>query len=255
MAGPRARKSFTVSTARPQEGERIVLYGTGGIGKSTLAVNAPAPVAIDAEGSLNKMDVPRIPGVQTYQDLRDVLTDHALFRPYKTIIVDTMTAVQEWGLAHTIRTIKHPDGKRTIDRIEDYGFGKGYRFLYDVMCDLLTDFDTHVRAGRNIILVCHETTAKVPNPAGDDYLQYQPALLQNGQDARFRDRLKNWADHVLYVQYDRFINDDGKAQGSGSRTIYAAEQATFWAKSRLSLKPIVFTPGSRALWDAMFPST
>jgi hypothetical protein len=43
---------------------------------------------------------------------------------------------------------------------------------------------------------------------------------------------------------------DGKAKGSGTRTIYTTETATYMAKSRtLPADPIAFEKGSHDLWD------
>ena len=41
---------------------------------------------------------------------------------------------------------------------------------------LIFDLDRHSRAGRNIILLAHEFIATVPNPAGEDWIRYEPRL-------------------------------------------------------------------------------
>ena len=66
---------------RPNAGHRIVLYGPGGIGKTTLAATAPEPVGfIDLDDSLpillpslGKLDVRRVAGIAGWQDIRDAL--------------------------------------------------------------------------------------------------------------------------------------------------------------------------------------
>ena len=41
--------------------QRVVIYGTEGIGKSTLASQFPDPLFIDTEGSTSNMDVKQTP--------------------------------------------------------------------------------------------------------------------------------------------------------------------------------------------------
>ena len=35
----------------------------------------------------------------------------------------------------------------------------------------LADLDRHCRAGRHVVLICHDCTSTVPNPAGEDWLR------------------------------------------------------------------------------------
>lgn len=251
-AGRAAREpgSFTVESGATVRPQRIVIYGTRGIGKSSLAAMAPAPVFIDVEQGTNEMDVRRVAGVQAWADIRAALHEPSLWKDAGTVVVDSGTAAQELAIAHTIQTVKHEKGY-PIQSIEDYGFGKGYQHVYDTFIELLGDLDAHVRAGRNVVLVLHESVEKAPNPSGEDFLRYEPHLLQPPRAGRIRDRVANWCDHLLYVGYDREVKA-GKAKGSGSRTVYCREEATFWAKSRRLRDPIVFDEGSTALWDALF---
>jgi hypothetical protein len=55
--------------------------------------------------------------------------------------------------------------------------------------------------------------------------------LQDNDKASIKLRVKEWADHVLFFGYD-VIAEDGKAKGSGTRTIYSAERPHCMAKSR-----------------------
>lgn len=249
-AAPTSRKTFNVTKDNPPAGERIMLYGDGGLGKSTLASLLPDPVFLDVEASTRKLDVARVGGVETWADMLDALRDESLWK-CKTVVVDSLTKAQELAVAHTLATVKHEKGQ-VVERIEDYGFGKGYRHVFDTFLPLLAVLDRHVNKGRNVCVIAHQTTEKAPNPEGEDYLRYEPALQQPPKEGRIRDRVVSWCDHVFFLQLDKFVKDN-KAQGGGSRTVYPQGRPTFVAKSRSVEKAIPFsskTDGS--LWAAVF---
>lgn len=189
-------------------------------------------------------------GVESLADALAALRTPSLWTDCKTIVVDTMTAAQELAIQHTIATVPHEKGHK-VKSIEGYGFGKGYRHLNDTLCEFLAALDQHAAQGRHVVVVAHETTCKVTNAEGEDYLGIQPNVAQLGEHCRFRDRLKGWCEHLLYVQYDRVVKD-GKATGKGTRTIHCVESATYWAKSRTLRESIPFDEGDDTLWRIMF---
>ena len=77
------------------EGEKIIIHGKYGMGKTTLATMAPAPVFIGLDDGGRKLKDPRtgenlkvVPGVETFQDVRDVLHQVELFDPFETVVLD-----------------------------------------------------------------------------------------------------------------------------------------------------------------------
>lgn len=226
-----------------------MIYGTGGIGKSSLSALAPNPLFYDFDRGAGATGVATIGGVETWTDLRDALHSR-IVRDYATLVIDTATKVQELAQAHTFATVRHEKGN-LVTSVEGYGYGKGYQHVYDTFLTLLSDLDEHARAGRNVVLVCHSVTDTAPNPEGEDYKRYEPDLQQPPKQGRLRDRIKNWCDHLLFINYDVAVNK-GKAVGAGTRTIYPTEMPTYWAKSRKLRDPIPFPEGSRDLWAALF---
>ena len=228
-----------------------VLYGTGGIGKSTLAGLAPNPVFLDIEGGTHALDVPRVEGIESFSDLRACLQSTA-FDAYKTIILDSATRGQEWSEAHTLATVPHEKGNR-VTSVEGYGFGKGYQHVYDTFLLLLADMDSQVRRGRNVILICHDCTADVPNPVGDDYIRFEPHLqAPKSGKASIRNRVVQWADHVLFVGYD-VVGKDGKGRGTGTRTIWTFELPDHIAKSRTVREALPFESiDDSTIWQLIF---
>jgi hypothetical protein len=238
------------------KGQRIVLYGTGGIGKSTLACLAPGPVAfLDADESLailktqlveQDIPLPILIPANDWKSAQAALQADG-YDKVKTIVIDTATKLEEWSVAHTIATVKHEKGN-AVTSIEGYGFGKGFQHNFETFMKLLAELDRHIRAGRNVILIAHECTSNVPNPRGEDWTRYEPRLQSpKSGTASIRARLKEWADHVLFLGYDVAVKD-GKAQGSGTRTLYTAELPFCMAKSRTTNEQIDITLGESP-WD------
>lgn len=231
--------------------QRVVVYGPGGIGKSSLAALAPMPAFIDLEDGTRNLDVFRVQGVEGWTDLRACLQSTAL-DAYRTIVIDSATRAEEWAVAHTLATVPHEKGT-FVKSVEGYGFGKGYQHVYETFLHLLVDLDRHVRAGRNVVLIAHDCTADVPNPVGEDFIRFEPHLQQpKSGKASIRERVFQWADHVLFLGYD-VVTEDGKGKGGGTRTIWPIERPDHRAKSRTLAEPMPFNgPDDASVWSLIF---
>lgn len=256
---PERRTKVSFKPIPAGAGHRIVIYGPGGVGKTTLAATAPGPVVFfDLDDSLPRLraqfiahdvNVQLVPQCATWQNMRDAL--HSTWNETKTIVIDSATRAEELAVAHTLATVPHERHDIVIRRIEDYGYGKGYQHTYDTFLTLLGDLDQHTRAGRHVILVCHDCTNTVPNPSGEDWLRYEPRLqCPNSGKAAIRLRVREWADHVLFLGYDIAVRG-GKGIGSGTRTVYPSELAHCMAKSRTIADPISLTKFDQSLWNQL----
>lgn len=244
-----------------KSGHRVVLYGTGGAGKTTLACALPGRTAfIDLDESLGKLA-----GVQSKLedgsvvavDVRDPATglatwEHllaALNAPgwdgIANIVIDSFTAAEELAKAYVLKTVSVGKGM-VAKSIEDYGYGKGYVHVFDAVVGILPALERHVREGRNVVLICHECVQTCPNPAGDDFIRYEPRLQSpSGGKASIRYRVKEWADHVLFLKLDCEVTEDGKAKGGYFRTIYPSDLQWCMAKSRtLTAETVVDDPAN-----------
>lgn len=242
--------TFKVSDGVVGGPQRVLIYGPGGIGKSTLASLAPKPVFIDIESGTRFMDVPRIDGVYTFDNLIACLQSQVL-TPYQTVILDSATKAEEWAVTHTLNTVKNSQGN-VVDSVEGYGYGKGYQHVYETFLSLMANLDAQIEQGRNVVLIAHDCTAEVPNPNGDDYIRFEPFLqsMKSGKSS-IRSRVIQWADYVLFVGYD-VISEGGKGLGGGTRTIFTVERPDHIAKSRTAIDPIEFAgPNDNRIWQAI----
>lgn len=250
---PQAQPKRTLSFAAldTNRGEGVGIYGVGGAGKTTLVDGAPGPIAsFDLDNSLAVLRLPntrRVDGIGEWSDLLDVINGDG-WNDVKTLVIDSITVAEEMATRWVIKNVPHSKGL-AIKNIEDYGWGIGYRHIYDAFVALLAALDRHKAAGRNVVLVCHQCVVNVPNPSGEDWLRYEPRL--QGTKYSIRLRVHEWVDHMLFLGYDIDVKD-GKGKGSGTRTLWPVEMPHCMAKSRTLADPIPIYPGSNDVWDALF---
>lgn len=231
-------KSFSVEEwDGDTEGEQIIIYAGSGFGKTTLASMSPKPVFIGLDNGGRKIKNPKtgeklktIPGIQSFTDIRAALQQTELFDDYETIVIDTVTIMEEWAIPFVLETIPNDKGVN-MKNIIQYGYNKGYRHLYDVMKLILTDLDPLVKNGKNVILIAQEAANRVPNAAGEDFLMAGPRLTSN-KEANIESLYCEWADHILRICYDSQVVKDRKVSASDSRVIFTRGEAHFRAKSR-----------------------
>lgn len=227
--------SAAFTAGKKAKAHRIVLYGPAGIGKTTLAAWLEAPAFLDCEKGTKYLDV-NADSVGSWAELRGKLA--WLFKNppagIKTLVIDTITAAEEFAKEHVIANRTTDKGK-PVESIEGFGWGKGWKFIYEEFNGLLADIDRIVEAhGISVCLIAHEVTSPVPHPGGEDYLRWEPNLYGGDKkgNASTRNRLKGWADFVLFLGYDLDVQG-GKASGAGTRTIYPFELPTHIAKTRV----------------------
>ncbi len=225
------------------EGEKLLLYGPSGMGKTTLASLAPKSVFLGLDDGGRKMvgtTLNHVKGLETFWDVRDALQTPKLFEGYKTIVIDTVNTLQKWAEPYMFQTIKHEKGG-TVKNIEGYGYGKGYQHLVDTMHLILQDLDGLVRVGYTVVLLAQSGTVLKANPGGEDFLQDGPGLYHNKQDAQksVRNQYCEWCDHVAKIDYLNVAVKDKKATGATTRAVFILPEPHFFAKSRTITEPII----------------
>lgn len=249
-----AVRPMTVTRAKSTAGQKIVVYGPGGVGKTELC-SLLNPLFIDIEDSARFLDVDRIdPTPENLDEVRAVLQNAELLKGRRTVVIDSLTKLEEFAVTWTLSNVTagtRKEGYYSVDSIEGYGWGKGYMHVYETFLRVLNDLDAIARTGVHVIATCHDCTASVPNPGGEDWIRYEPRLQANKQGS-IRHRVKEWCDHLLYIGFDKHVSDDGKATGSGTRTIYPAELPTHWAKSRLLSDEVPYPKGDTTIWKLLF---
>ncbi len=191
-------------------GEKVILYGESGMGKSTLAMMAPNPVFICVDDGIRKLRHPvteqpanYVAGIQTFQDILDVLApaNFSMWDAYESVVLDTATRAQELCLEWMYANIKNPDTGKQVMRLEDYNFARGYQHIVDTMNMLKGRLDNLQQRGKHLIILAQEGVTIKINPVGEDYMQLGPGLLHTmGKNPKsVRDPYCEWADHVCRI--------------------------------------------------------
>lgn len=211
---------------------KVVLYGPEGIGKTTFASRAPEPLFIDTEGSTTRLNVRRLPAPQSYAMILEQV-QWVLYNPAvcKTLVLDTADWAQRLCTDAVCARLK-------ISGIEDLGYGKGYSYVYEKFGRLLNLLDQVVDRGINVIVNAHATMRKFEQP--DELGSYDrwELKLNNSQKCSIAGMVKEWADMVLFANYETIVvkneNKKGKAQG-GQRVMYTTHHPCWDAKNRFDL--------------------
>lgn len=233
---------------------KVVVYGKGGSGKTSLVSHlndvGESVLFLDLDDETSYLNVSRV-RINTWDNLRLMLQDTAILDGFTVLAVDSLTKAEDMAVAWVLENIKHEKG-HDCNSIEDYGWGKGYTHVYETFLQLLADLDRVHRAGKHIVCTSHECETTVPNPAGEDYLQFQPRLQSPGKGkASIRHRVKEWCGHLFFIAYDIAVNKDGKGIGTGTRMVYPTEMPAWWAKSRRIEQPISYLKGDTTLWKQL----
>jgi len=217
-----------IITGKQKSPQKVVLYGPEGIGKSTFASKFPDPLFIDTEGSTKHLDVKRTEPPKTWEELMKQVK-YVSENPgiCKTLIIDTADWAERLCSSFTCRK----GGKHGI---EDFGYGKGYKYLSEDFELILHSLDNVINSGAHVVLTAHAILRKfeLPDEMGS-FDKWELKLTKH-----IFPLLKEWADMLLFANYKTFVvtNDDGKgkAQG-GKRVLYATHTPTHDAKNRCGL--------------------
>jgi hypothetical protein len=215
---------------------KVVVYGPEGIGKSTFASLFPDPLFIDTEGSTARMDVARTEAPTSLAMLTQLLTEIRDNPPgCRTLIIDTI----DWAERLCIQKVcaeSHKSG------IEDFGYGKGYTYVYEEMGRILNLLNDIWERGMHVVLTAHAAIRKFEQPDEMGAYDRWELKLINAPKCNSCAMVKEWADMVLFANYKTFAvaaDKDGKkmkARG-GERVMYTSHSPCWDAKNRFGLAP------------------
>ena len=145
-----------------RNGVKILGYGVGGTGKTTICATAPAPFVISAEAGLLSLARYRIPGasVRTLDEIGEVwqwVTGSAEAKQFATICIDSSTEIAEVLLQTLKASNKDPR--------------KAYGELLDKLMLLLRAFRDIV--GKHVYITAKEEWAK---DEASGALRFQPMM-------------------------------------------------------------------------------
>ena len=216
---------------------KTVIYGPEGIGKSTFASHFPAPLFIDTEGSTSRLDVARTDAPTSLEMLKGILTElRSDTHGFQTLVLDTA----DWAERLCIKAVCDKSQKTGI---EDFGYGKGYTYVYEEMGRILNLLTDIWEKGLNIVITAHAAIRKFEQPDEMGSYDRWELKLINSQKCSVCAMVKEWADMVLFANYKTYsvaVDKEGrkrKAQGGGERVMYTSHNPCWDAKNRFGLAP------------------
>ena len=226
---------YDLITGVRQKALRVVIYGSEGIGKTTLAAEFPSPIFIDVEDGSNQLPVARLPRPTSWAMLMDEIkaVRDGDVPSCSTLIIDTADAAEQLCIDAVC-------AEQSISGIESMGYGKGYVYLAEKFGKLLDLLGEVVDTGRNVVVVSHAMCRKFERPDEEGaYDRYELKLSR-----KVSPMVKEWCDMLLFLDYKTIVETESsrdgkvvKAKAKGGRRIIHTTHHPCWdAKNRFGLK-------------------
>lgn len=227
---------MNITTGVQAKPVKAVIYGPEGIGKSTFAAQFPQPLFIDTEGSTTRLDVARTDTPTSLAMLSSILDELKQdMQGYKTLVIDTA----DWAERLCTKAVCEKSQKSGI---EEFGYGKGFTYVYEEMGRILNQLTDIWEHGANIVITAHAAIRKFEQPDEMGAYDRWELKLINAPKCNVCAMVKEWADLVLFANYKTYsvaVDKDGKkhkAQG-GERVMYTTHNPCWDAKNRFDLAP------------------
>lgn len=222
-----------ITKGKRARAQKVVIYGTEGIGKSSLASQFPEPLFIDTEGSTDNMDVARLDKPTSWVMLNNQIAFiKANPTVCKTLVIDTI----DWAESLCVDNLCAMHGKKGI---EDFGYGNGYVYAKEEMGRFLNKLQDLIEIGINVVLTAHAQIRKFELP--DEMGSYDKYELKLGKktSSQTAPLVKEWADLLLFCNYKTYLvsqekSTKKKAQGN-QRVMYTEHNPAWDAKNRHGL--------------------
>ena len=208
---------------------RLLVFGPHGVGKTTFACAAPAPIVIQTEDGLGMLETPAFPlATDTASVFEALETLYAQDHEFKTVVLDSA----DWLDNLIVKDV------RANHSAQELAYGKDTLLIAE-QWRLILDWLNALRSkGMTVILIGHAEIKRFDPPDGDSFERYQPKLT-----ARASALVQEWADAVLFASFKTFVKSEAvarektvkKAISGGERLLHTGEKPAYLAKNRYSL--------------------
>lgn len=237
-----------------------LLYGSPGVGKTTLCASIPNALIIDLEKGADFLDCQRISITDDSHPMHTILKikkaiAYGVENGYTTIVIDSLTSLA----ALFEKNFLIESGKDTLD---SGNFGQDYNAINDSLKAFLGGqtakngvMNFLAQKGCNLILIGHEKE-KV-DQIGDSKLMH--TTLPN-----FYKGMVSWLavqmDFIFYYTYDILVREEQlgmtkeKLSATRGRKMITCQEGGIMAKNRFSLKSSITNPTHELFTNLFNPS-
>jgi hypothetical protein len=216
----------------PQARPHLVgLYGPGGVGKSTFAASAPAPVFLGTDDGVGTLDVASFPiperWVEVMQAIRDLTYEK---HDYETLVIDTINGLEPLLWAHICK-----EANCTSIEEVDGGYGKGYVRAMEQWVEFWKAIKS-LRKKMHVIGLGHAETKTIEHIEDGERFDRYVLKMHQRSAALFHESV----DCMFFANFKTYFNKKkgamkARATSTGERRMFTEERPAFLAKSRFDL--------------------
>ena len=223
---------MNITRGKQARAQRVVIYGTEGIGKSTFASQFPNPLFIDTEGSTSNMDVARMDKPTSWTML---MNQNCICKSKSNRVQHISHRYNRLGGNISNRECMCPTRKERYRRL---GYGNGYTYVREEFGRFLNKLQELVDIGINVVLTAHSQLRKFEQPDEDGAYDRYELKLGKKTSSQTAPVVKEWCDLLLFCNYKTMVmtseTKKKKAQG-GKRVMYTTHHPAWDAKNRHGL--------------------
>lgn len=224
---------------------KVLIYGTAGIGKSTLASKFKNPIFLDIEGGLNYMDVARTPVIKSAEEFDRYIIELAKAtkegnkKEFDTVVIDSVDwlvrkySEQIAGVGYNEKGDRVTSQKELTETLSknlmdaNGGFGKAKEHLENyIRSKLLPNLQLLNSLGYGIVLIAHAYSVSLLAEDGMEAERIAPKIDPPtiGKKPIAAPAFEEWVDSILYVK-----------KSAGDRVIQVESDDFALAKNRIGL--------------------
>ncbi|MDR1492023.1 MAG: ATP-binding protein [Planctomycetaceae bacterium] len=226
-----------IQSGKRRQAPRLLIYGSEGIGKSTLGASTPKPIFLPTEDGLDMLSCDAFPLAKTFQDFITNLT--ALVNEthdYKTVVIDSADWLERLIFDCICREFKATNIEKTMG-----GYGKGYVYALTFWRQAI-DLLRILREEKNMIvmILAHAKVETFTDPESSGFDRFSPRLHKLASAY-----LCEWCDAVLLAT--RELGAAKGEKGGGERIFRCNPSPVGVAKNRYG-----FPDAMPFSWNALY---
>lgn len=180
-----------ITRGKASKPPRLVLYGVEGVGKSTMAAEAPGSVFIAVEDGLSEIDCAKFPLARSLDEVLHALSElRTTQHEFQTVVIDSL----DWLERLIFDRVCHDFGVKCIEKA-DGGYSRGYKHALVHWREFLEALDAlRNEKGMAVILIAHSKVERFEDPESPAYDRYVPRIHHLAAAM-----ICEWSDMVLFA--------------------------------------------------------